>query len=71
MPVSRKDVALYGHDLDRFYRCLTKQPYFAILVATRAAYLLSEIRGREYEPYTCIYCKDYHIGRINRVRRPE
>lgn len=68
--VSRKDTALYAHDLDRFYRCLTKDSYFAILIATQAAYKLSEFRGRDYEPYRCIYCNDYHIGRVNTVRRP-
>ncbi len=82
MPVSRKDVHLYLHDLDRFYHCFTKQPYFAILMATRAAYLLSEFRSRDYyfcrycdshhtrdyEPYLCKYCNSYHIGRVKCVR---
>jgi hypothetical protein len=64
--VSRKDVHLHLHELDRFYCCLTKVPYAAIIPATHHSYVLSETRGRDYEPYVCPYCGDYHIGRVRR-----
>lgn len=69
--VSRKNKDLYLNDLGRFYGCLTKESYLSIYTATQAAYLLSEFRSplRDYEPYLCQYCKDYHIGRINRNKR--
>jgi len=73
--VKRTDAYLYTSDPGRYYGCLTKVTYFSALVATRAAYLLSEFRcitektTKEYEPYVCKYCGEYHIGRVNRRKR--
>jgi hypothetical protein len=67
--VSRKDAHLYQNDLDRFYRCFTKVRYASIIPATRQSYVLSEQRQKDYEPYRCRYCGDYHIGRVRRANK--
>lgn len=51
------------HVLDRFFVCGKKEKYGWVLPATKKAYLLTEFRKREFEPYKCPYCSYWHIGR--------
>jgi predicted RNA-binding Zn-ribbon protein involved in translation (DUF1610 family) len=58
-------------DNDQYFRCLSKTRYVSLKIATKQSYALTELRRSEYEPYICPYCGYYHIGRVNRIRRPE
>ena len=60
-----------AEQIDYHFSCEGKTCYTAMLPATKAAYHLSEARGKEFGPYRCRWCESIHLGRINRKRRPE
>lgn len=50
---------------NKYYSCDRKQEngvYPTLVLATKAAYNLDQIRPREFEPYWCQWCDKYHIG---------
>lgn len=55
--------ALAGYAYGEVVTCGTKNVYPRLLTAKDSAEKLSIKRGRPLEPYRCVWCDHWHIGR--------